>query len=73
MNKFSLPIYPDETEHKYNTHFKSRALAECYKDKKWYGYAGSRTSGKGTETGSLRNAFGDFVFEFNAKSLIFNK
>jgi hypothetical protein len=73
MNKVIIPIYPDETERKYNAHIKSRALAGCYEDKKWYGYSGSRNSGKGTETGILRNAFGDFVLEFNAKCLIFNK
>ena len=73
MNKVIIPIYPDETERKYNSHIKSRALAGCYEDKKWYGYSGSRNSGKGTETGILRNAFGDFVLEFNAKCLIFNK
>ena len=63
MDKVIIPIYPDETERKYNAHIKSRALAGCYEDKKWYGYSGSRNSGKGTETGILRNAFGDFVFE----------
>jgi hypothetical protein len=73
MDKVIIPIYPDETERKYNAHIKSRALAGCYEDKKWYGYSGSRNSGKGTETGILRNAFGDFVLEFNAKCLIFNK
>jgi hypothetical protein len=73
MDRVIIPIYPDETERKYNAHIKSRALAGCYEDKKWYGYSGSRNSGKGTETGILRNAFGDFVLEFNAKCLIFNK
>ena len=34
---------------------------------------GSRNSGKGTETGLLNSAFHDFVMEFNAKCLIFNK
>jgi hypothetical protein len=73
MQKVIIPIYPDETERKYNAHIKSRALAGYYEDKKWYGYSGSRNSGKETETGILRNAFGDFVLEFNAKCLIFNK
>jgi hypothetical protein len=73
MNKVIIPIYPNDDERKYNAHIKSRALAGCYEDKKWYGYSGSRNSGKGTETGILRNAFGDFVLEFNAKCLIFNK
>jgi hypothetical protein len=73
MNRVIIPIYPDETERKYNAHIKSRALAGCYEDKKWYGYSGSRNSGKGTETGILRGAFGDFVLEFNAKCLILNK
>jgi len=73
MNRVIIPIYPDETERKYNAHIKSRALAGCYEDKKWYGYSGSRNSGKGTETGILRSAFGDFVLEFNAKCLIYNK
>ena len=73
MNKVINPIYPNEDERKYNAHIKSRALAACYEDKKWYGYSGSRNSGKGTETGLMRSAFGDFVLEFNAKCLIFNK
>lgn len=73
MNKVIVPIYPNEDERNYNAHIKARALAGCYEDKKWYGYSGARNSGKGTETGILRNAFGDFVLEFNAKCLIFNK
>jgi uncharacterized protein (DUF2147 family) len=73
MNRVIIPIYPNEDECKYNAHIKSRALAGCYEDKKWYGYSGSRNSGKGTETGLMRNSFGDFVLEFNAKCLIFNK
>ena len=73
MEKVIIPIYPIEEERSYNAHIKSRALAGCYYDKKWYGYSGSRNSGKGTETGILRSAFGDFVLEFNAKCLIFNK
>lgn len=73
MNRVIIPIYPNEDERKYNAHIKARALAGCYEDKKWYGYSGSRNSGKGTETGILRNAFGNFVLEFNAKCLIFNK
>jgi hypothetical protein len=70
MNKVKMPFYPDEEEQKYNAHIKARALASCYHDKKWYGYGGSC---KGTETGLLRSAFQDFVMEFNAKCLIFNK
>ena len=66
-------IYPNEDERNYNAHIKARALAGCYEDKKWYGYSGSRNSGKGTETGILRSAFGNFVLEFNAKCLILNK
>ena len=73
MEKVLNPIYPDEVERDYNAHILSRAMAGCYEDKKWYGYSGSRNSGKGTETGILRNAFGDFVLEFNAKCLIYNK
>ena len=73
MNRVIVPIYLDETERKYNAHIKSRALAGCYEDKKWYGYSGARNSGKGTETGILRSAFGDFVLEFSAKCLIYNK
>jgi hypothetical protein len=73
MQKVIIPIYPNEEERQYNAHIKARALAGCYEDKKWYGYSGSRNSGKGTETGIMRNAFGDFVLEFNAKCLIFNK
>ncbi len=33
MDKVIIPIYPDETERKYNAHIKSRALAGCYEDK----------------------------------------
>ena len=73
INKVIAPIYPNEDERLYNAHIKARALAGCFEDKKWYGYSGSRNSGKGTETGILRSAFGDFVLEFNAKCLIFNK
>ncbi len=73
MNRVIIPIYPDEEERNYNAHIKARALAGCYHDKKWYGYGGSRNSGKGTETGLLRSAFQDFVMEFNAKCLIYNK
>jgi len=73
MEKVIIPIYPNEDERNYNAHIKSRALAGCYEDKKWYGYSGSRNSGKGTETGILRSAFGDFVMEFNAKCLILTK
>lgn len=73
IEKVIKPIYPNEDERNYNAHIKSRALAGCYEDKKWYGYSGSRNSGKGTETGILRSAFGDFVLEFNAKCLILSK
>jgi len=73
MNKVIIPIYPDEQERNFNAHIKARALAGCYSDKKWYGYCGSRNSGKGIETGLLRSAFEDFVLEFNAKCLIYNK
>ena len=73
MNRVIIPIYPDEEERDYNAHIKARALAGCYHDKRWYGYGGSRNSGKGTETKLMRCAFEDFVLEFNAKCLIFNK
>lgn len=73
IDKVIAPIYPIEDERLYNAHIKSRALAGCFEDKKWYGYSGSRNSGKGTETGILRSAFGDFVLEFNARCLIHNK
>ncbi len=36
MNKVIIPIYPDESERKYNIHIKSRALTGCYEDIKWY-------------------------------------
>jgi hypothetical protein len=61
MNRAIISIYPDETERKYNAHIKSRAFAGCYEDKKWYGYSGARNSGRGTETGLLKSAFGDSV------------
>ena len=67
------PIYPNNDDAFYNAHIKARALAGCYEDKKWYGYSGSRNSGKGTETTLLKNAFGEFVKEFNAECLIIYK
>lgn len=67
------PIYPDEEERNYNAHIKSRALAGCYKDKKWYASIGSRNSGKSVETSLLKNAFECFVKSFDAKCLISNK
>ena len=67
MEKVIIPIYPDEYERNCNAHVKYRALARCYEDKKWYGYSGSRNSRKGTETGILKSAFGDFVLEFEVK------
>ena len=73
MEKVIIPIYPNKNERQYNAHIKARALAGCYEDKKWYGYSGSRNSGKGTETGILRSAFGNFVLEFNAKCLVLTK
>ena len=33
MDRVIIPIYPDETERKYNAHIKSRELAGCYQDK----------------------------------------
>ena len=73
MDKVIIPIYPNEDDRKYNAHIKARALAGCYEDKKWYGYSGSRNSGKGTETGILKSSFGNFVMDFNAKCLMWNK
>jgi hypothetical protein len=73
MTKVIIPIYPNEDERNYNAHCKSRALAGHYNDKKWYAYIGSRDSGKGTETNILKSAFGDFVKDFNANCLIYNK
>lgn len=73
MDRVIIPIYPIQEERKFNAHIKSRALAGCYEDKKWYGYSGSRNSGKSCETGILRSSFGDFVLEFNAKCLILSK
>jgi hypothetical protein len=46
MDKVIIPIFPNEDERTYNAHIKARALAGCYEDKKWYGYGGSRDSGK---------------------------
>jgi hypothetical protein len=73
MKRVINPIYPNEEEKNYNAHIKARALAGCYEDKKWYGYSGSRNSGKGTETGILKSAFGDFVMDFNAKCLVLTR
>ena len=66
-------MYSDETKRKSNTHIKSRALAGFYEDWKGIGFSGSRNSCKGTETGIITSAFGDFVIEFNAKRLFFNR
>lgn len=73
MKRVINPIYPNEQEKNYNAHIKSRALAGCYEDKKWYGYSGSRDSGKGTETDILKGAFGEFVMDFNAKCLVLTR
>lgn len=73
MKRVINPIYPNEEEKNYNAHIKARALAGCYEDKKWYGYSGSRNSGKGTETDILKGAFGDFVMDFNAKCLVLTR
>jgi uncharacterized protein YfkK (UPF0435 family) len=73
MEKLLIPIYPNEEERNYNAHVKSRALAGCFEDKKWYGYCGLRDSGKGTETGLLRKAFGPFVAEFTSGFLVMTK
>ena len=73
MNTLINPIYPNEEERIYNAHIKSRALAGCYRDKKWYVFTGSRNSGKGTETEILISAFKKFVMPFNAKCLVNNK
>lgn len=73
MNRVIIPIYPNEDERNYNAHIKARALACCYEDKIWYGYSGSRNSGKGVETKILKSAFGDYVVDFNAKCLVSNK
>jgi hypothetical protein len=73
MNRVIIPIYPNGAERHYNAHIKARALAGCYEDKVWYGYSGSRNSGKGVETSQLKSSFGEYVKEFNAKCLILNK
>ena len=73
MNRVIIPIYPDEEERQYNAHIKSRALAGCYEDKKWYGYSGSRNSGKGVETNQLKYSFGEYVKSFNANCLVVSK
>lgn len=73
MNRVIKPIYPNQDEALYNAHIKARALAGCFEDKKWYGYSGSRNSGKGVETKILKNSFGEYVMDFNAKCLIYNK
>lgn len=73
MNRVIIPIYPNEEERQYNAHIKARALAGCYEDKKWYGYSGSRNSGKGVETNQLKYSFGEYVKSFNANCLVVNK
>ena len=70
MNKVLIPIYPNEEERTYNAHIKSRVLAGCYDDKKWYAFIGSRNSGKGVETNLLKYGFENFVKDFNSKCLI---
>ena len=73
MNTLIIPIFPNDEEREYNAHIKARALAGCYRDKKWYTFTGSRNSGKGTETEILISAFKKFVMPFNAKCLVNNK
>lgn len=73
MNRVIIPIYPNEEERIHNAHIKARALAGCYHDKIWYGYGGSRNSGKGVESGLTKSAFEEFVSSFDSKCLILNK
>ncbi|KAJ1640722.1 hypothetical protein T492DRAFT_831733 [Pavlovales sp. CCMP2436] len=80
MERLLIPIYPNE-ERNYNAHFKSRTLAGCFQDKKWYGYCGMRDSGKGTETVKTKDsattdpakALGWIVDEKNCRIIISNE
>jgi hypothetical protein len=73
MERVINPIYPDEEERLYNAHIRARALAGCIHDKIWYGYGGSRNSGKGVETNLMKLAFGDFISIFDCNCLLSKK
>ena len=57
MTRVINPIYPIESEKKYNAEIKARAIAGCVQDKMYYLQTGERNSGKGVETDLMKNAF----------------
>lgn len=50
----------------------ARAIAGCYRDKKFLCALGEADSSKGTLTTALRHAFGSYVTEWNANYLMYN-
>ena len=73
MTRVINPIYPIESEKKYNAEIKARAIAGCVQDKKYYLQTGERNSGKGVETDLMMKAFDKYVRSFDTSSLIYNK
>ena len=73
MTRVINPIYPIESEKKYNAEIKARAIAGCVQDKMYYLQTGERNSGKGVETDLMKKAFDKYVKSFDTSSLIYNK
>ena len=73
MTQVINPIYPIESEKKYNAEIKARAIAGCVQDKMYYLQTGERNSGKGVETDLMKKAFDKYVKSFDTSSLIYNK
>lgn len=73
MTQVINPIYPIESEKKYNAEIKARAIAGCVQDKIYYLQTGERNSGKGVETDLMKKAFDKYVKSFDTSTLIYNK
>ena len=73
MSRVINPIYPIESEKKYNAEIKARAIAGCVQDKMYYLQTGERNSGKGVETDLMKKAFDKYVKSFDTSTLIYNK
>jgi hypothetical protein len=74
IDKVITPIYPDETVNaNINSILKQEPLLDVMKIKTGIDIQVLEIPGKGTETRILRNDFGDFDLEFNAKCRIYNK
>ena len=64
LERVLKPIYPNNEILKFNAQAKSRAIAGCVQDKRYYQQVGARNSGKGVESDLLKSAFEKFVDEF---------